>query len=192
MAIDPVRRFQRWFFEAARRHAPIPEAAALATATRRGAPAVRFVLLKQVDHQGFVFFTDARSRKGRELAENARAALAFYWDATGREVRVEGRVEPVSAAEADAYWAKRPREKRLAASASHQSAPLARRSDMLARWRRLEREYRGKPIPRPPAWTGYRIVPEAVEFWTRRPHRLHERELFLRGRRGWRRTLLQP
>ncbi len=192
MSTDPVRRFQRWFLDASRRRVPLPEAVALATASRRGAPAVRFVLLKQVDRRGFVFFTDGRSRKGRELAENPRAALAVYWDATGRAVRVEGRVEPVSAAEADAYWEKRPRESRLAASASLQSAPLASRAVLAAHWRRLERAYGGRAVPRPPDWTGFRILPDAIEFWTRGPHRLHERELFVRTRRGWRRMLLQP
>jgi pyridoxamine 5'-phosphate oxidase len=165
---------------------------ALATATRAGAPSVRFVLLKQADRRGFVFFTDARSRKGRELARNARAAFAFYWNPLGRQVRIEGRVAPISAREADAYWETRPRPSRLAASVSHQSAELPSRAWLIARWRRLGRQNRRRPVPRPSTWTGFRVVPDTIEFWTHREHRLHDRELFVRGRRGWRRTLLQP
>jgi pyridoxamine 5'-phosphate oxidase len=153
---------------------------------------VRFVLLKHADARGLVFFTDGRSRKGRELGANPRAALALYWHTTGRQVRIEGAVEAVSAAEADAYWATRPRPSRLAASASHQSAALGSRARLMARWRRLGRAYRGRPVPRPPAWTGFRVRPDRVEFWRHRAHRLHERELFLRTSRGWRRRLLQP
>jgi pyridoxamine 5'-phosphate oxidase len=192
MTDDPVRRFRRWFADAGRARIPLPEACALATADARGVPAARFVLLKQADAAGFVFFTDGRSRKGRELAANARAALAFYWHATGRQVRVEGRVEPVDAAAADAYWATRPRESQLAACSSHQSAPLASRQELLARWRLLARRHRGEPVPRPATWTGYRIVPGAIEFWTRADHRLHRRERFVRRRSGWTRVALQP
>jgi pyridoxamine 5'-phosphate oxidase len=179
--------------EAARRAgATLPEAMALATVSRRGRPSARFVLLKGADDRGVVFFTDARSRKGADLAARPRAAVALHWCETGKQVRVTGRVVPVTAAEADAYWETRPRESRLAASASHQSAPLANRATLLRRWTALRRRYQGQPIPRPPKWTGFRIVPEAIEFWTHRAHRLHERELFVRTRRGWRRTLLQP
>lgn len=192
MPDDPVRRFRRWFTAAARARQPLPEACALATATPRGAPSVRWVLLKAVDARGFVFYTDGRSRKGRELDANARAALAFYWDRTGRQVRIEGRVVPVARAEADAYWATRPRASRLAACASLQSAPLARRAVLLGRWRALARRYRDVPVPRPPTWTGYRIVPHAIEFWTRGANRLHDRERFARTARGWRRARLQP
>ena len=165
---------------------------ALATAARRGPPSVRFVLLKGADRRGFAFFTDGRSRKGRELRASLRAAVAFYWHRLGRQVRIEGRVEEVSAADADAYWATRPRASQLAALASQQSAALASRRVLMARWRRLRRRYRGRPVPRPPAWTGFRIVPKSIEFWTHREHRLHERELFVRTRAGWGRRLLQP
>jgi pyridoxamine 5'-phosphate oxidase len=192
MATDPIARFRRWFKEAERACVPLAESMALATVDARGRPAVRVVLLKGVDPRGFVFFTDARSRKGRELQTNDRASAVFYWHRTGRQVRVEGRVEEVDAAEADAYWATRPRESRLAALASTQSAALASRGALLARWRRLAREHTGGRIPRPPRWTGFRIVPAAIELWTRGEHRLHHRELYRRGRDGWRRTLLQP
>src|SRR6185295_4630489 len=174
MAANPILKFKRLFAAAEKSGAPLPEAIAVATADRRGRPSVRFVLLKGVDARGFVFFTDGRSRKGGELAANPEAAFAVYWDALGRQVRVEGRVQLVTRAEADAYWATRPRESRLAAAASHQSATLARRSDLLARWRTLGRRHPGDDVPRPPAWTGYRIVPRAIEFWTRGDHRLHQ------------------
>jgi pyridoxamine 5'-phosphate oxidase len=171
---------------------PLPEAMALATATRRGAPSLRFVLLKAADARGFVFFTNAMSPKGRDLAANARAALTFYWNPLGRQVRIEGRVQQVSPEEADDYWATRPRASQLAALASRQSARLSSRAALEARWRRLRGRYRGKPVPRPPAWTGFRVVPRSIEFWTHQEHRLHHREVFRRTRRGWRRALLQP
>lgn len=192
MAAHPIARFRRWFRQAERARIPLAEALALATADGRGRPSARFMLLKEVDARGFVFFTDGRSRKGRELRARAGAALVFYWHAIGKQVRVEGRITEVSAAEADAYWATRPRESRLAALASTQSSPLARRADLVAAWRRLARQYRGKSIPRPRLWTGFRVAPAAIEFWTRGAHRLHHRELFTRRRGRWVRTLLQP
>ncbi len=192
MAIDPIARFRRWYRDAERARIPLAEAMVLATADARGRPSARFVLLKGVDARGFVFYTDSRSRKGRELGTRPRAALVFYWHAIGKQVRVEGRITEVTAAEADAYWATRPRESRLAALTSVQSATLASRARFLAAWRRLARRYRGQPIPRPRRWTGFRVAPEAIEFWTRGEHRLHHRERFTRRRRRWARTLLQP
>jgi pyridoxamine 5'-phosphate oxidase len=189
---DPIARFRRWFAAAERTGMPLPEAIALATADGRGRPSVRYVLLKHVDTRGFVFFTDARSRKGGELAVNPEAAFAVYWDALGKQVRVEGRVTDVPAAEADAYWRTRPRESRLAAAASRQSSELGSRAELLARWRALARRHPGDDVPRPAAWTGYRIVPRAIEFWTRGDFRLHRRERFVRRRGVWRRSLLQP
>ena len=191
MQLDPIARFQQWFAQASRR-VPLAEAVALATCTKAGHPSVRYVLLKQADEAGFVFFTDGRSRKGSELQSNPRAAMAFYWHELGRQVRVEGKVIRVSSAEADAYWSTRPRPSRIAAASSLQSATLAGRELLLARWVRLQRQYRGQPVPRPPAWTGFRIVPDSIEFWTRGAHRLHRRELFRRRRTGWERRLLQP
>lgn len=192
MPADPIARFRRWFAEAEAAGAPLPEAIALATADHRARPSVRYVLLKGVDRRGFVFFTDARSRKGRELAANPQAAFACYWDAISKQVRVEGRVVRVTSAESDAYWTTRPRESRLAASVSRQSAVLVRRSELIARWRALGRRHAGDDIPRPPEWTGYRIVPRAVEFWTRGDFRLHRRERFERKGDGWTRRMLQP
>jgi pyridoxamine 5'-phosphate oxidase len=190
--VDPIVKFRRWYAAAARADIRLPDAMALATASKTGAPSVRFVLLKAVDERGFVFFTDGRSRKGHELAARRRAALAFYWDPIGKQVRIEGRVVPVSASEVEAYWATRSRGKRLAAASSTQSAPMPSHAWLLARWRRLQRELGRAPVPRPDAWGGYRIVPDAIEFWTRGAHRLHLRERCERGRRGWRRVLLQP
>jgi pyridoxamine 5'-phosphate oxidase len=192
MRVDPIVRFQRWFREAQRADIALPEAMALATATRDGRPSVRYVLLKRADADGFVFFTDGHSRKARELIATRHAALALYWDPIRKQVRIEGRVAPVSPAESDAYWVTRPRASQLAATASAQSETLASWDVLQARWRRLQRQYRGQPVPRPPEWIGFRVVPRAIEFWTRRVHRLHHRELFVRTRRGWRRRLLQP
>src|SRR5205814_10020263 len=130
--------------------------------------------------------------KGRELRASARAAVAFYWHRLGKQVRIEGRVEEVSPAEADAYWATRPRASQLAALASEQSAALASRRALSARWTALRRRYRRRPVPRPPTCTGFRLVPASIELWTHREHRPHERELVVRTRAGWRRRLLQP
>lgn len=189
---EPIAEFRRWYAAAERAGEPRPDAMALATADRRGAPSVRFVLLKGVDERGFVFYTDGRSRKGRELAVRPRASVAFHWHATHRQVRIEGRVVPVSADETEAYWATRPRGSRLAAATSTQSAPLRSHAWLLARWRRLRRALGRAPVPRPAAWRGYRIVPDTIEFWEHGAHRLHRRTRFERARTGWRRRLLQP
>jgi pyridoxamine 5'-phosphate oxidase len=189
---DPMAKFIRWLDDARRAKIPNYEAMALATAERGGKTSVRFVLLKGIDERGFVFFTDARSRKGRELRGNSHAALALYWQPKGRQIRVEGRVEEVTQAEADAYWPTRPRQSRLAASASRQSARMRSRAELLARFARLAKKFKGREIPRPPLWTGFRVCPEAIEFWTNREYRLHDREIYLRYGREWRRCLLQP
>lgn len=191
MADDPFVQFQRWFKQA-QRGVRLAECMALATADAAGKPSVRFVLMKQADERGFVFYTNARSPKGQHLRAKPHAAAAFYWDPIGKQVRVEGRVEEVSAAEADEYWSARPRPKQLGAFVSVQSAPLSSRADLIARWKALGKRFRGRTIPRPAAWTGYRIVPHSIEFWTRRAARLHERELFVRTRTSWKRLLLQP
>ena len=189
---DPIVKFMRWLNEARRLGIPNYEAMALATAARNGNTAVRFVLLKGIDDGGFVFFTDARSRKGRELRSNPRASLALYWQPRGRQVRVEGRVKEVSPGEADVYWATRPRLSQLAASASYQSARLHSRAELLGRYSRLARKLRGREVPRPSWWTGFRVRPEVIEFWIHREHRLHDREIYRRRGREWRRNLLQP
>ena len=191
MTNDPIAQFRRWF-AMARRNAVQPEAMALATADRRGRPSVRFVLLKQADARGFVFYSNERSRKGKQLDANPYAALAIHWQPLGKQVRVDGRVERVGDAEADAYWQSRPRESQLAALASQQSAVLGERSDLVARWKQLHSTFRDRPVPRPAHWRGFCLVPQRIEFWTRREHRLHDRELFVRTQHGWKRTLLQP
>jgi pyridoxamine 5'-phosphate oxidase len=189
---DPVAKFIRWLDDARGLQIPNYEAMALATADPDGQPSVRFVLLKGIDHRGFVFFTDSRSRKGRELRANPRASLAFYWQSDGRQVRVEGRVEEVSPSEADEYWSTRPRPSQLAASASYQSAPLRSRASLLSQVARLATKLRGREVPRPRGWLGFRLRPDAIEFWTHREHRLHYREIYSRHGSNWRRGLLQP
>lgn len=192
MANDPIRRFQRWWKEARDAGVALPEAMALATADRRGRPAVRYVLLKGADARGFVFYTNTSSAKARDLRVNPYAALAFYWDATGRQIRCEGRVTEVSQKEADAYWASRPRGSQVASAASQQSAPLESSAILLDRYRKLLRRYEGMDVPRPEVWKGFRLSPQRIEFWTRREPRLHRRELFVRSRGAWTAKLLQP
>jgi len=189
---DPIGRFRRWLRDAMRARAPLHDAMALATATRAGVPSLRMVLLKQVDAQGFVFFTDARSKKGRELRANPRAAATFHWNTLGRQVRVEGRVVELGDAEADAYWRTRPRGSQLSGATSRQSSTLASRAALVARRDALERRLAGGDVPRPAEWRGFRIVPEAIEFWTHRDDRLHHRELFRRRAGTWRTSLLEP
>ena len=171
---------------------PFPDTMALATATRGGRPSVRFVLLKRADAAGFIFYTDTRSRKGAELGANPRAALVFYWEGVVRQVRVEGRVERVSDAEADRDWRRRPREQQIVIAAAKQDAPLASTRSLAVAVARLSRKCAGLEVTRPRSWTGYRLVPDAIEFWSHRDDRLHRREHFERRGARWRRTLLQP
>ena len=184
--------FRRWFEEARRSGMPQPETMALATSDRRGHSSVRFVLLKDSGGDGLVFYTNALSRKGKEMARNPRASLAFWWDRIGKQVRAEGRVVSVSDREADAYWKTRPRLSRLAAVVSHQSEPIASREKLSSRMKALTHRLVGKEVPRPRHWTGFCLVPDRMEFWKMRAHRLHEREVFVRKGRGWKRVLLQP
>ena len=185
MATDPHLLFEEWLAEARLAEPNDPEAMALATADRSGRPSVRMVLLKGHDQRGFVFYTNSLSRKGGELAENKRAALLFHWKSLRRQVRIEGPVEPVAAAEADSYFASRSRESRLGAWASDQSQPLDSRETFEGRYRQLVEDYRDRDVPRPPHWWGYRVAPDRIEFWLDRAHRLHERRLFLREGDGW-------
>ena len=164
----------------------------LATATPDGAPSARMVLLKGHDARGFVFYTNSQSRKGEELAANPRAALLFHWKSLRRQVRTEGRIAPVDQAEADAYFASRARDSQLGAWASDQSRPLASRDLFERRFAELVARYDGRDVPRPPHWWGYRLVPDRIEFWSDRPHRLHERRLFVREGDAWREGLLYP
>lgn len=184
---DPLRQFESWFAAARDAGLRAPEAMALATATPDGAPSARMVLLKGVDDRGFVFFTSYESRKGRELEANPRAALLFYWEPLGRQVRVEGPVERVSAEESDAYFASRPLGSRAGAAASHQSRPLADRAE-------LERAVAalGDDVARPEWWGGYRVRPERYEFWQHRENRLHDRFLYEREGSAWSIQRLYP
>jgi pyridoxamine 5'-phosphate oxidase len=165
----------------------------VATAGKEGDPDARYVLLKEIDDQGFVFYTNLKSAKGRQIAERPRATLVFYWPALGTQLRATGRVVEVDAAQADAYWKTRARDSRLASMASEQSATLGDRTALLKRLEELTNEYGGKKeIPRPAHWTGLRVVPERIEIWTGREHRLHERVLWTRKGDTWTSGLLQP
>ncbi len=183
---DPIAQFTRWYGEAQATVKPLPDAVALATATRAGHPSLRMVLLKGFDAHGFVFYTNFRSRKGRELARNPRAALLFYWGEIGRQVRIDGRVEKLMARESDEYFATRPRGSQLSAWASPQSALVAGRGPLERRFAAFARKY-PDAVPRPPQWGGYRLVPEAFEFWQGCEDRLHDRILYrrVRGGRWW-------
>jgi pyridoxamine 5'-phosphate oxidase len=188
---DPLVLFQAWFAEAAGRE-PLPEAMGLATVAANGRPSARMVLLKDVGPTGFVFYTNAQSRKGEEIAANPFGALCLYWKSFGRQIRVEGAMTTVSTAEADAYFASRPRESQVAAWASLQSQLLPQRSILIDRMRSAELRYQGGPVPRPPHWVGYRLAPEMIEFWQDVPNRLHDRLLYERDGSGWRTRRLYP
>ncbi len=190
-ARDPIKQFARWYDAARAREKPLPNAAALATATRAARPSVRVVLLKDFDPEGFVFFTNYRSRKAKELAHNARASLLFYWRHLERQVRIDGRVVRVSARESNEYFATRPRGSQLGAWASPQSAVLSGRADLERRFAAAARRYPHE-VPRPPNWGGYRLVPDVIEFWQGRADRLHDRLRYRRTRGGWRMDRLAP
>jgi pyridoxamine 5'-phosphate oxidase len=188
---DPVALFNEWFSEALAAGIEVPEAMTLATADADGRPSARMLLLKSADERGFTFFTGYESRKGRELAENPRAALVFYWRRLGRQVRVEGAVRRLSAEESDAYWATRPPRSRAAAAASRQSEPLESLEVLGADAERLLAEH-GGDVPRPERWGGYLLEPEAIELWQHRDDRLHERVRYTRAREGWHAERLAP
>jgi pyridoxamine 5'-phosphate oxidase len=187
-----LERFRAGFEEASAAGVPEPTAMSLGTADAQGRPSVRVVLMKDYDADGFVFYTNTHSRKGDQLAANSAAALTFWWRETEQQVVIEGRAAPVSEAEADAYFASRPRGSQIGAWASQQSRELASRQALVDRVAELEAEYEGREIPRPPHWSGYRVDADRVEFWYGREYRLHERILFTAGDSAWEKKLLYP
>jgi len=192
MATDPFQLFDEWFAEARANEPNDAEAMALATADASGRPSVRMVLLKGHGPEGFVFYTNEQSAKGGQLCENPRAALLFHWKSLRRQVRIEGPTERVADEEANAYFASRGRDSQLGAWASDQSRPLDSRETFEQRFEDMQTRYDGQDVPRPPHWGGYRVIPERIEFWTDRAHRLHERRLFARQGSGWSEGLLYP
>ena len=188
---DPLRQFQRWYAEAHENERE-PDAMALATAGEDGMPSVRFVLLKAADESGFVFYTNWRSRKGKQLEANPRAALAFRWVLLERQVRVAGAVTKLDNASSDAYFATRPRAAQLGAWASAQSEPVASRADLDEHLEVVTARFAGRDVPRPPWWGGYRVVPEEFEFWVSHPDRLHDRFQYLKEGEGWLIRRLNP
>ena len=192
VADDPLEQFRRWYADAEAAGIRAPHAMALATAASHGPPSVRMVLLKGAGEDGFVFFTGYGSRKGAELDANPHAALLFYWDPLGRQVRVEGPVERVNAQESDEYFSTRPRGAQLAAAASRQGRALANRAQLDEAVSDLAREYEGRDVPRPEHWGGYRVRPETYEFWQHRDDRLHDRLRYTPDGEGWRIERLSP
>ena len=190
---DPFAWFQRWMAEAEISEPSDPNAMTAVTVGPGGKPSARTVLLKGVDPRGFVFYTNTHSRKGRELLGNHQIALLFYWKSLGRQIRIEGTIEAVTEAEADAYFATRARISRLGAWASDQSRKLSDRAELEKRLRHFEEKYPGEDIPRPPHWSGYRVLPDRFEFWQNMPYRLHDRTIFDRETEGgWTRGKLFP
>ena len=189
---DPIKQFQTWFNDAFEAKLPLPEAMTLATATPDGKPSARMVLLKQVDHDGFVFYTNYNSDKAEQLDENPYAALVFYWAKLDRQVRVEGSISRTSREESLAYFATRPRESQIGAWASEQSEVISSRAELEQRAEELEKQYRDREIECPEHWGGYRLKPERIEFWKSRIGRLHDRILYQRDGDAWTITRIAP
>ena len=192
VAADPIVQFRSWYEQAVSAGLPLPEAMTLATATSAGKPSARLVLLRGYDERGFVFYTNYESRKARELAANPQAALVFYWQPLDRQVRIEGRVDPVSAEQSDAYFKGRPRDSQLGAWASPQSQVIAGRETLERRLEEVQASHAAGEVPRPPHWGGLRVVPEVIEFWQARAGRLHDRLRYRRGPAGWLLERLAP
>ncbi|MEE8393079.1 MAG: pyridoxamine 5'-phosphate oxidase [Rhodospirillales bacterium] len=191
-SIDPIDLFKKWLAEAERSEPVNPEAAALATVSPDGMPSSRMILVKGVDERGFVFYTNLESSKAHDLAANPKASLCFYWKSLKRQVRVEGIVEMVDEAEADAYFASRPRAARIGAWASKQSQSLEGRFELEARVAKYTARFHVGDVPRPDFWSGFRIVPGDIEFWRERSFRLHDRTIYHRQQDGWTMKRLYP
>jgi pyridoxamine 5'-phosphate oxidase len=188
----PIDRFNATLQRAVDEDLCLPNGATLSTVGPDSMPSSRVVLLKGADERGFAFYTNLESRKARELRANPKASLCFWWPTLEQQVRIEGTVTRIADGEADDYWETRPRGSQIGAWASHQSEPLSSREELTAEFERLEEEFAGKPVPRPPFWSGFRLVPIRIEFWTGREDRLHQRELYTRSAGGWEKTLLSP
>ena len=191
-AADPIALFRKWFKDAQAAGTPLPDAMALATATRSASPSVRMVLHRGFSSGGFVFFTNYNSRKAVELLENPRAAFVFHWPEIERQVRAEGRVERLPRAESDRYFNRRPIESRLSAWASPQSSEIPDRAFLEREFQRVRQKYPGARVPRPAFWGGFRLMPDRIEFWQGQPFRLHDRLCFVKKRGHWTASRLAP
>ena len=192
MTVDPFALFADWMEEARAQEPNDPDAMAIATADAQGRPSVRMVLLRRYGPDGFGFFTHLDSRKGQEIAANPFGALVIHWKSLRRQIRAEGPMEMISDTEADSYFAGRSRESRIGSWSSDQSQPLDNRETFERRYADMQRRFEGEDVPRPPRWSGFRLIPDKIEFWSDRPHRLHERRLFTIGEQGWTEGLLYP
>jgi pyridoxamine 5'-phosphate oxidase len=190
---NPIKQLQQWLDEAIGAEIPQAESMTLATATKKGVPSARMVLLKHADVEGFVFYTNYSSQKGKELAENPHASLVFYWEELHRQVRIEGTVSKVSSQESDAYFQTRPRESQISAHASAQSEVIGSRDELDRHFEELQRKFEGQPVPRPPHWGGYRLKPTRIEFWQSGYARLNDRIVYeLQKDSSWRMKRLAP